>query len=266
MEPQSIKEMMAWEPTYPDAIIGGGVLYEESRGIMYGKYKSLKSLLAQFMALCIGDGREWLGFKTPSTGCSVLYLQIEMPHRFMKGRTEKMLSQWPGEDTAQRAHMLDQIVIWSEPFIKLDTTEGMSLLNKNLVKYTPRLLIVDPLYKAMSGNILDPNSVRSFLDALDRTISVHKCSIFIVSHTRKGAFEEWGSDDLLGSVFLSAWADSVIKVTRGDVSPTAPGIIPIKVNFDVLRHAEEPIEEMEVLFDSKTMLFEKVEKGLVIPI
>ncbi len=263
MDPQYVEDVLKWEPQYPDALIGGGILYEESRAIVYGKYKSLKSMLVMHLALSIGDGRGWLGFSTPAGGASVLYLQTEMPHRFMKRRLDGMFKDWPGDGPARHK----QVAIWSEPFIKLDTSEGLALLQRHMTAFKPRLLIVDPLYKVMSGNILDPNSVRNFLDSLDKTISQFKCSVLIVSHTRKGIMDDqgWGSDDLLGSVFLSAWADSVIKVTRKEAR-LGSHEVPITVNFDVLRHAEEPIDEMEVMFDSKSLLFNKVETGIIVQV
>jgi RecA-family ATPase len=265
LDPQSLHDLEKWVAPITDPIIGGGILPENGRGFIYGRYKSMKSLLALYTALCVGDGREWLGFKTPQTGVPVLYLQIEMPHRFMKSRYEGMTREWPKDAPAQWDLTRSQVHIWSEPFIKLDTAEGLNQLNRHLSNLKPKLLIIDPLYKVMSGNILDPNAVRGFLDTMDRTMAVHNISVVVVHHPRKGLYEEWGSDDMLGSVFLSAWADTVIKVTR-DSGVKGSKDIPLTLNFDVMRHAEEPIEEMEVMFDSKTMLFTPVETGIAIPI
>lgn len=261
MDPQTVEEVLAWKPPKPElSLISGGLMYEEGRGVIYGKYKSLKSMLAMHMALCIGGGTDWLGWDTPEGGAKVLYLQIEMPHRFMKKRLESMLGHW--EMTEDRLYR-QQTVIWSEPFIKLDNKLGVSLLNKWLSEIKPAMLIIDPLYKVMSGNILDPNAVREFLDNLDKIIAMHGCSILIISHTRKGVYDEWGSDDLIGSMFFSAWADTIVKVTRKETGNKFE--IPLTLSFDVLRHAEEPIEEMEVTFQSKSLAFTKTESGIVIP-
>ena len=262
MEPQTVREVLLWEPSKPDApLIGGGIMYEESRSIIYGKYKSLKSMLAMHMALCIGSGKDWLGYDTKEGGGKVLYLQIEMPHRFMKKRLVQMLKGWPdGIDGLERHN----VFIWTEPFIKIDQKEGIALVEKYLAEIKPDLLIIDPLYKVMSGNILDPNSVRIFLDNLDKIIARHNCAILIISHTRKGVYDEWGSDDLIGAMFLSAWADAVVKVTRKEV--TSKTEIPITLNFDVLRHAEEPIDELEVVFSGLNLSFERTDSGIVIPV
>jgi len=259
MEPQTVGEVLKWQPKEPEApLIGSGIMNQQSRGIMYGRYKSLKSMLAMYLALCIGSGREWLGFPTKTGGGRVLYLQIEMPHRFMKKRLEGMLGAWH-KGTEQ-----DQVFIWSEPFIKIDTKEGMSLVAKRLLEVKPDLFIIDPLYKVMTGNILDPNHVRDFLDNLDKLMANHDCSILIISHTRKGVYDEWGSDDLIGSMFLSAWADAVIKVTRKEV--LNKNEVPITLTFDVLRHAEEPIDELEVVFSAHNLAFNITQGSIVIPV
>src|SRR3990172_5941670 len=251
MEPQWLEDVLTWEAEYPEALVGNGLLYQQLRMIIYGRYKSLKSMLAMNLSFCVGTAVPRAGFSTAEAGARVLYLQIEMPHAFMKKRLVKVVARWDGPVPEK------QIGIWTEPYIKLDDRgAGVSLLDRQLTKLKPALLIIDPLYKVMSGNILDPNAVRGFLDQLDIMIAKHGCAVVLVSHTRKGLYEEWGSDDLLGSVFLSAWADTVIRVSRkeGDSLPKQQ-YIPISLNFDVLRHAEEPIEDLELLFDMSTLKF-----------
>lgn len=261
MDPQTVEEVLAWKPPKPElALISGGIMREKGRTVIYGKYKSLKSILAMNMALCVGGGTDWLGWDTPAGGTKVLYLQIEMSHSSIQERLRAMLGHW--ELTKDRLYR-QQTIIWSEPFIKLDTKEGMSLLYKWLLEYKPSLLIIDPLYKVMSGNILDPNAVRVFLDSLDKIISIHECSVLIVGHTRKGEYNEWGSDDLIGSMFFSAWADAVIKVTRKETDSRIE--IPLTLSFEVMRHASEPIDDTEVMFHRQNFTLTRTESGIVIP-
>lgn len=255
MEPQSLREVMQWQPREEEALVAG-ILTEQSRGIIYGRYKSLKSMLAMYLALCLGDGRDFLGFATPRAGVPVLYLQIEMPHRFIRKRLEKMLNTWPH---AEHSPMLDQVHIWSEPYIKLDTDAGRAQLEQKLNLYKPSLLIVDPIYKVMSGNILDPNAVRGFLDSLDRTIAKYECAVMLVSHTRKGLYDDWGSDDMIGSMFFSAWADAVIRLARKEVKQQVTGQIILTATFDVLRHSEDEVGAMEVMFNKETMEFKSAQ-------
>ena len=96
--------------------------------------------------------------------------------------------------------------------------------------------------------------MQKLVDALDILIGKFGVSVILISHTRKGMMDmgEWGSDDLIGSFVFSAWADTIIKVERrgGDR---------LGVKFDVVRHAEEELEEKEVMFNRDTLEFTVIE-------
>lgn len=257
VEPQEFDQFRDWKPTYPDSMLGNGLLYREGKAILYGRYKSFKSMLSLWLMLCVADGTPWLGFETPSGGRSVLYVQSEVPHSLLHQRFFKMWDGWRAVNGNKRP--LNLVHFGTEPYLKLDTSGGYDTLEKVLSELEPSLVIMDPVYKLMSGNILDPNSVRALLDSLDRLIAKHKFALMLVAHPRKSAMEEteWGSDALLGSVFFSAWADSVIKVTR---QTTKDGKLTnyLKLNFDVVRYAQEILEEREVLLKEDTLSFDLV--------
>ena len=69
---------------------------------------------------------------------------------------------------------------------------------------------------------------------------------------------EWGSDDMIGASFYSNWADSIIKVERR-------GNDRLQVKFDVIRHAEEELEPIEVDFNRDTLMLSVVQPNLIIP-
>ncbi len=80
MEPQRLDEFLKWEPDYPEAFIGGGVLYARTKMIIYGRYKALKSMTLLGLARALAAGQPWMGFTTPARGLRVMYLQLEIPH------------------------------------------------------------------------------------------------------------------------------------------------------------------------------------------
>jgi hypothetical protein len=263
LEPQTLHEFLEWEPEYPASIIGDGVLYDGDRLFLYGKQKSFKSMLALNLGLSVAFNEPWLGFET---GCaSVLYLQTEVPHFWLRNRLDKMMHSW-----VSRAHANGDIPIcvkcgkkhqelhfWTEPYIKLDSPSGLAILQKHLEKLKPKLLIIDPLYKVVSGNILDPNVIRDFGDTMDIMRDKHKFTLVVIAHSRKGEIDpaEWSGDDLMGPALLSAWADNVLRVVRrGGKNDLNPRLL---VTFDMLRHAQKPIEDMEVTLNSDTLEFQK---------
>lgn len=236
MEPQNLRDFLEWEPEFPTPILGKGIMYAGTKVILYGKYKSMKSMIVQRMGLDIANGQPWLGIDTPQNGASVLYLQLEIPHTLLQRRIKTM--------TAGRWSTKKPIHLWTEHFLKLDTPLGMTKLRKQLTIHRPDVLIIDPIYKVLSGNILDAQSIKGLLDNVDTLIGEFGVTVVLVSHTRKPQQEEvigWGSDDLIGSMFFSAWADSVIQVERSQGK--------LRLRFDVVRHAEEEIEPLTVNID-----------------
>jgi len=266
-EPQELQEFLAWKPIYPDILIGDGLLYQQNKAILYGKYKSLKSMLTLNLMLSLANGKEWLGFATNPQGASVVYLQLEMPHSLLHKRVVKMIQGWSSKYRAisDSTKTIQPIWIWSEPYLKLDRPEGIKTVETYLEKYRPGLLILDPLYKLMSGNILDPNSVRTVVDNIDLLIDRYKCAVLLAHHPRKSAIDtgdmDWGSDDMLGAAVFSWWADTVMKITRKGEKDRN---VILQLNFDVVRYAEDELEDREVIFNRETLLFDPVQQVIKI--
>jgi len=197
------------------------------------------------LSIDLARGTEWIGFNTPKYGATVLYLQLEVAqHRFQQ-RVRIMV----GEDP----RTIQPLRLWTEHFLKLDSKEGLEVLKAEVDMVGPRVLIIDPLYKIMSGNMLSAYEVSKFTDGLDRLLSDHKgLSVILVTHSRKAARDsdpaDWGSDELMGSVLLGGWADSVIQIQR-------PEYDKLRVKFDALRHAREEMKAIDLVVDFRSLTF-----------
>lgn len=247
--PQSLEHILSQPPSYPKALVSGGLLFESTKMIVYGRYKSLKSMLGLDLAFSLAGGEDWLGFKTPDEGVSVFYLQLEISYQLFRLRLSKT---WDHRKLYQK--LAKPLHFWTQHWLKLDQPQGLNLLDSYLTEYKPQLLIIDPLYKVVSGNLLTVLDMQRVIDALDTLIGKHGISIVVISHTRKGMMDmgEWGSDDLVGSFVFSAWADTVLKVERRGGDRLA-------IKFDVVRHAEVEIEPKEVMFNRDTLELSVVE-------
>jgi RecA-family ATPase len=252
---KSLGEFLDWRPVYPDPVIGSGLLYPKGKVLIYGRKDSLKSMLCMDLGMCLVNGHPWATFKVPG-GERVLYLQFEISELLMHRRFDKMAEAWKRENGHIRKSR-DFLRVWYEPFLKLDNQTGRGVLIDELREIKPTVLIIDPLFKALSGNILDPNSVRALVDSLDSLIDVYDFSIILIHHTRKGSVEDQPvnydpSDDMLGSAVFSWWADSIVKVNRKGGHGYQETL---ELTFDKMRHAEETITKREVIFDKRTLLF-----------
>lgn len=264
-EPQKWDEFIRWIPTYPDSIISDGILYQQNKLILYGKYKSFKSMMALYLMLCVASGNDWMGFKTVPT--KVMYLQLEMPHSLLHKRFKTMYDHWT-EILGNK--ILEPFWVWSEPFLKLDSGDGIRRIRQYVEQHKPGLLIIDPLYKVLSGNILDPNQVRVLADGVDQLIDDYKISVMLCHHPRKPGLENsgepdpWGSDDMLGSAVFSWWADSIMKLARNDKSTTIQKHNRLTLSTDIIRYAETELVPREVVFNRDTLQFDLVENLVVL--
>ena len=235
--PQELTEFLNWTPPKLVPVIDHGLMYAGSRVILYGRYKSLKSMLALQFCLAVSRGEPWLGFQT--TKLKVMYLQLEVPPPQLHNRLTKMTRNLNGI-----GH--ENLWLWYESSLKLDTWQGKMELKSKLEEFHPAVLVIDPVYKVVT----DTNTVTTFIDQIDTLKDDFDLSVFLVHHPRKGERgSEWGnSDDMLGDSKLLNWADSVIRVERLSHSQ-------IEVSFDVTRHAEEEIDRMLFDLNMETLSF-----------
>ena len=245
MEPQSLRQFLLWKPEPLQVIIDQGIMYSGTKVIIYGKYKSLKSMLVTRLGLCLARGLPWLDFNTYSEGVSVLYLQLEVAHSRLQVRLRTMTE---GDHTT-----LQPLIIWTQHFLKLDTEAGLKYLEAQLDYYKPQVLIVDPIYKVLSKDILDAHSVMSFLDNMDILIEKRGINIVLVSHAHKVRREdtEWGSDTMLGSVLFSNWADTIIRIERPEFSR-------VVARFDSVRNAKVDLGSRSFMVDESLAFIREV--------
>ncbi len=247
-EPQSLEEMLAWTPNFPPAIIGNGLLYERTKAILYGRYKNMKSMLALDLGFSLSCGEPWIGFDTPPEGTSVLYFQLEIPYQLLRLRVSQSWKYRKVQNEKKKP-----FYFWTEQWLKLDQDAGLNLMRYQVKKLKPELLIIDPLYKVISGNLLSAFDAQRLIDNVDTLIGEFGVSVLLVSHTPKGITDmgEWGSDDLIGSSFFSNWADTIIKVER-------KGGDRLQVKFDIVRHAMEELDPREVMFNRETLTIDLI--------
>lgn len=230
--PIEFNQFLNWTPPKLVPIISHGLMYAGNRVIIYGKYKSLKSMLATRFCLSVSQGIEWLDFKT--TQQSVLYIQLEVPNPMLHKRMSLMVN---GTKPAK-----DTFWIWTESGLKVDNITGQMKVENIIEQYKPQVLVLDPVYKVLTGDISANENLGRFIDWVDMLVEKYQLSILMVHHSRKDGLElgnkqQWGNvDDMLGGSVLINWADTIIKVER-----KARQLV--KIKFEVTRHAEDDIPD-----------------------
>jgi len=244
MKADTLGELLAWTPPSIVPVIGGGLLLPETKMILYGRYKSWKSMIAMHTGMCIATGKKWFGFST--TRGNVLILQSEIP----KAQYQKRASKYVAGNNINT----DSLWIASEPYIKIDKGFGYTDLERDILRIHPLLVIIDPLYKVVSGRITDEYDMRQFTDRMDVLINKYHFSLILIHHDRKeqvfeGQAVNMGSQDMFGTSIFLDWCDTAIKIEPQETDAE------VRLIPDILRHAEDDVKPFMVSIDRSTLRF-----------
>ena len=172
----SLKELLE-EPEEEHSWVVDSLLISGGLSILAGKPKAGKTTMARGLALAVARGEEFLNRDTVPG--SVIYLALE------EKRAEV------------RKHFTDLGAIGDEDiFIHVASfpENGLRLLEKEIQKISPKLVIIDPLFRLI--NVKDGNDYNQVTRALEPVLELarkNNTHIFLVHHQRKGAGASSGS-------------------------------------------------------------------------
>ena len=243
----SLNELEAWRPPHYKWLISDGLLIPGSRMVVYGPKKSWKSMLISIdLAFKLASGARWLDFNTRQS--SVLVLQFEIPMSAFKERVMKYV-----EHQGLRP---ENLWFWHE---KIEIGRGgehsFNYLLEQIHKHKPDILIIDPLYKMIRGDISNNYDMKCFTDSIDKLLEqTPQLAIIIVHHKTKGQYDAFGepidrgSEASLGGITLNNWYDTGIGISlRGEDK--------IHMSFDDMRLAPDFLKPIDINVDRETLTF-----------
>jgi len=246
----TIRELINWQPSEQEAIIEGGILLPQTRMIVFGPAKAWKSMLALHTSFVLSTGSDWFGYKT--TKCLPFKLQVELPKAVDRARVIKY------SNNLRPPNLLFK----TANYLKLDSGYGANALDKDLQQIENRfpgqqiVLILDPLYKLLSGHITDEYDARKLLDNLDVAKEQHNLTIIIIHHSRltrvdsSGNIVNLGAEEMMGSSYLNNWCDTAIEVKL--LNPHT-GANRVRISFELARHAESILPPFELEWSRATL-------------
>lgn len=177
-------------------------------GIVGGQPKSFKTFLALDLAVSVASGTPCLRrFPVSRPGRVVLYAaedSLDIVRRRLEG-----ICAAAGVKLAE----LDILVI-TEPSVRLDIEAVRRRLDETVAKLLPRLLVLDPFVRL---HRIDENAsgevapLLAYLRELQRRYAV---AVLLVHHAKKGAERARGGQALRGSSEFHAWGDSNLYLHR----------------------------------------------------
>lgn len=167
-------------PALSDEIIEG-VLRKGRKMLLSGPSKAGKSELLMELAIAVCEGSEWLGMKCHAG--RVLYVNLELDETYCKHRIHDLYS-FTGRLASRCKGNLD---VWNLrgkalPFDKL----APKLVRRCKTKgYS--LIIIDPIYKVITGDENDAHEMGKFCNLFDSIATTCNCSTVYCHHHSKGA-------------------------------------------------------------------------------
>lgn len=228
---------------------------------IHAKYQAWKSMLGMDLAMRISSGTPWFGYAT--TKHPVFMVQLEMPKTIDHKRTTKYYT----------SHSPPPHSIWvtHDVQVKVDQAYGMAELDKAIsevmkISITPPVVILDPLYKAMSGNINDSHDVSKALNNLDFLKLKHKVTFIIIHHERKTVMVDGsdathrGAEEMTGNLYISNWCDTAIHIEK--VSPDSAPTQDLELSFTKHRNADDYLPSMFIRVRRSDLTFNLIKKTL----
>jgi len=244
---ETLQELLAWQPPKITYIIDKGILVPQTKLIIFGRWQTWKSMIAMHTGFCLATGRPWFGYNTVQT--TNYSLQIEIPKPEYQKRVAKYCY---GNGISS-----DNIFFRTEYYIKLDQGYGLDDLTKEIEEAKPQVVIIDPIFKIVSGRLTDEYDMRKFMDRMDALMGTYKFALILIHHDRKpqivgGEIYQSASDIFGTSVFID-WCDTAIRTMEGGVDGE------VIMQFEKVRHAEEEqIKPMTIRIDRRNLTFRKV--------
>ena len=154
-----------------------GLMNAEELHLFSAAAKSGKTMLQINLAIAVAGGTPFLGkFKTHKG--KVLIIQTEVSEGNFQKRVRKIV----GDDYKE---IQDSILI-SNNRPKIDTKEGLMLLDQIIKEHNPLLVILDPLYTLHTSNEDSSSEIAPVLTNLREVIIKNKTSCLLIHHQGKG--------------------------------------------------------------------------------
>lgn len=229
------------------SLISGGILPEQCKAVLYGGFKSGKSTLLQYVGMCVAGGLPLFGSNHYNcTESKVLSIQLEIPH---KGYIKRLQT----SELSKIQKVQDNFWFCTEWWLKLDSKEGYARLEEAINNFRPQLLILDPLYKTVTGNENSSEDLGKVFDSLDILMERYNFALLFSAQGRKSVVVQkvgkidMGDEELRGSTAIPAWVDSII------------GIRPVRdtrrtISFN-LRHGDKEAFIQDVEWNRQTGLY-----------
>lgn len=212
---------------YPINWVFDQLLAQQGLGLVTGFPGTGKTQFAIAMAAsaALGQGK-FLKWGNSGGHKKVLFLSLEMSKAPLNLFMKTIAGGYEDLHTLNRNFL---VAPFGTP-IPLDTKEGQAFLNNLLDEYMPDIVFIDSLQAAISKEMTDELSIKSFLHYLSVVREKYKCAMVIIHHNRKKPNDDQKKQveqsDVYGSTFIVAEVDFVLSLKL--LNPSLLGVDMLK--------------------------------------
>lgn len=234
-------EQMQDPPQLSPELIGG-ILREGNKMIITGESKAGKTCLSQELAVCVAEGKPWLGkFKCEQGKVLYMNLEVEEASLFYRFKSIYDANEWKIGSNAHNIH----------PWNLRGKALPLDKLADNVIRrcrgQNYKLIILDPLYKVQQGDENSAEAISLFCNSLDRIAHETGAAIVYDHHHPKGSSGDRKIIDRgSGSGVFARDADAIC-----DLSFLSPSKELLEVVGSQIQSGEKPMQIAFVLRDFK---------------
>ena len=214
----SLQDFMAHPPQEPAPLVTG--VFGVGEGIIWGGQPNVgKTWIALDLALAVATGTPFLHhFEVPQSH-PVLMIDEEGSQWNNYRRFEMMLE---GRRVGSTIDIPIHVSIGRG--VRLDTPQGITIMQRMLERYRPKLVIMDSLVRMHGGDENSSRSMADFFHLTKQIMTTYETSILFTHHVRKPSLESNDPGDLIrGSTDIRGWPDviHVFQATEDSTEITA---------------------------------------------
>lgn len=192
----------------------GGVLRVGHKLLLSGPSKAGKSFMLMLLAICMAEGLPWLGHKCRMG--KVLYVNLELDHASCIRRFIDLYRAL----NLKPAHK-DNIKIWDLRGRAVPMNRLAPFLIRRFKQAGLEAVILDPIYKVITGDENDATEMAEFCSYFDRVCLDLGAAMVYCHHHSKGAGAKYskGADRSSGSGVFARDPDAILDLLELKVEP-----------------------------------------------
>lgn len=209
-----------------------GLIEAEQKFLISGNPKTRKTFIAIELMEAVANCTAFMGFAdwTPNEPGNVMFVEEEGPRRELAVRVAKIFGQ----------NGTDRVRIIHREGVKFDDPVALSLLRQDVLRFKPKLLIIDPLASIHTGDENDATAMGIVMNAANSLLrALPTMAIGIVHHSGKSGPGARGSSAIWGAV------DTEIRVEKRATGTT-------KIKIEGRSFPDDSYDKMEFIFDYAT--------------